>query len=759
MLKNLSILILFIFFAEKFIYAQNLNVDSLENLLKNYSDIDTNQADLLIEISYEIYECQTNKAIDYAKEALFISQQLEYKVGIAESYRLLGLCNRINLEFEKSFDYFNKSIEKYQEIKDTAGITRCLNNLGFLFENQGNYMKSLEYYEQSLELAEQTNDFLLYSMNINNIGIIYEYRDDYPTALEYYQKALKLGEEIDNQKIISRALNNIGNIYLTQNEFDMALECYNNSLEIAESINDSIGITNCYTNLGIVLFYKEDFDKAIEYTYTSKEISEKINDKAGVARCYLNIGYIFESIEKYEKAIENYLESNKIYEEIGDSSNICLNWINLGIVYMLKKDYQTAIDFSLKALDIANQKQLIQTQRIVHENLAEIYEINGDYKNSLKHFKKYKILNDSLFNEEKIKKLTALEYTYKFEKEKHETEIEQQKKDAIQQADRRLNLFIIYSLLTAFLVMIIIAGIIYYFYIQKKKINNLLAKQKIDIEQKNEELELQKQLIEEAHYQITASVNYSKSIQNAVLPKNSEIKKILPNSFIFFQACNIVSGDFYFVKKIKHFKFFAAADCTGHGVPGAFLSMLGITLLNEILRSEITNSAMILNELRSLSKNILQQTGTVGEKQEGMDIAFCTINHDTLEMSFAGAYNPCWIFRIKLPESSKLSGSYEQIILEADRQPVGIYFNEKPFSEHKFQLMENDIIYIFSDGYYSQFGGEKNEKFKRFRFQDLLKSVCYLPVDKQKQIVENKFNEWKGNREQTDDVLVISVKI
>lgn len=281
------------------------------------------------------------------------------------------------------------------------------------------------------------------------------------------------------------------------------------------------------------------------------------------------------------------------------------------------------------------------------------------------------------------------------------------------------------------------------------------------VKERTTEIVQQKEEIQQSHKQITASINYAKRIQNAVLPNQELLKTLFPEHFIFLKPRDIVSGDFYFVKQIKNHTLIAGADCTGHGVPGAFMSMLGLAILNELVQKEnIQNSAQVLNELRKQIKDSLQQTGKQDEQQDGMDIAFCAINNETLEMSFAGAYNPCWIFRKTDSGNNELSGSnYQLLVLEANRMPVGVYIKENDFTEQKFSLQENDIFYLFSDGYHSQFGGKGNEKYKSKRLKEFLHTICERPMAEQKELLEKDFNAWKGEQDQTDDVLVVGIRI
>jgi serine phosphatase RsbU (regulator of sigma subunit) len=281
-----------------------------------------------------------------------------------------------------------------------------------------------------------------------------------------------------------------------------------------------------------------------------------------------------------------------------------------------------------------------------------------------------------------------------------------------------------------------------------------LARLNNEISKKNEALSVSNELIEKKNKTIIQSIKYAQRIQTAVLPKPEILRDFLPEHFVFFQPCDIVSGDFYFFKQIDNQILVAAVDCTGHGVPGAFMSMLGVAMLNEITqKKQVYTANEILEELRSQVKNALQQVGKSGEQQDSMDVALCIIQKDTQRMSFAGAYNPCWIFR------HTETGTVEFTELEADRQPAGIHLKETAFSERIFNLKSGDVFYVFSDGYCSQFGGENDEKFKKKRLKALLAEIYTLPMSQQNTLLEQKFLAWKGEKAQTDDVTVIGVRV
>lgn len=290
---------------------------------------------------------------------------------------------------------------------------------------------------------------------------------------------------------------------------------------------------------------------------------------------------------------------------------------------------------------------------------------------------------------------------------------------------------------------------------KEKDVLELLVKERTEeIAKSKEEIELQRDYLYKQRQEIIDSINYAKKIQEAVLPAQDYTNKILDNHFIFFKPRDIVSGDFYWMKKINNFIIVVAADCTGHGVPGAFMSMLGSSYLNEIItRRSLDSAGQILNRLRLKVKKSLHQKGEEGEQKDGMDIALIIIDEETLELQYSGAYNPLYLIRNNNGETPKF------IETKADRQPIGIHIHEKDFTNHKLQLQKDDSLYIFSDGFIDQFGGETGGKFKTVRYKELLISIQDRTMEEQKLAIEQTFVKWKRDLKQIDDVLVIGIRI
>jgi serine phosphatase RsbU (regulator of sigma subunit) len=271
-----------------------------------------------------------------------------------------------------------------------------------------------------------------------------------------------------------------------------------------------------------------------------------------------------------------------------------------------------------------------------------------------------------------------------------------------------------------------------------------VVRQKEEIENKNQELEV-------LYTHVTDSIKYAKRIQEAILPPADMMKKYLPNSFVLFKPKDIVSGDFYWLDTKDNKTLFAAVDCTGHGVPGAFMSIVGYNILKYVLsNNNFTEPALILDALNEGVSETLHHGHEASQAKDGMDLSFCTIDYNTLELQFAGAYNPLYIIRNK-----------ELIQIKADKFPIGYFLgdNKQKFTNHKMQLQKGDCAYIFSDGYSDQFGGPRGKKFMASNFRNLLLQIHQLPMENQKEILNKTIEDWRGVLDQVDDVLVIGLTI
>jgi len=293
------------------------------------------------------------------------------------------------------------------------------------------------------------------------------------------------------------------------------------------------------------------------------------------------------------------------------------------------------------------------------------------------------------------------------------------------------------------------SDVIFFFVLNIILIYFIVSFLKDNYDKKNQTIIQQKEILNAQNEKIISSIKSAEFIQGALLPNENFIKTFLPDYFIFFKPKDIVSGDFYWINNDNDILKIVAADCTGHGVSGALMSVLGTVFLNEITSKTADYKASeILDNLRENVKKVLNQPGRETIVSYGMDISICLIEKQKQNMQFAGANNSLLYFR-----------NNELIEYKADRMPIGLYPKEKPFTNHIINIQGNDIFYLFSDGYYSQFGGEKNNKYKIKRMKEFLQTIYHKPMNEQKQLLEFEFNNWKGSNEQTDDVLVVGVRI
>ena len=506
--------------------AQNAKVDSLENVLRLHSTEDTVKVNLLNKIAEIVYKRSADKAYDYINKAVELSDKLNYKKGKSEGLYLIGRSLSYNKSDTLALGYYLKAIKLNKEtnykqgllknliacgityaaignisdatgcynralgiahdLNDQLNVARCLGNISMIYTGKGDYAKALEGYQKTLQILEKVEDKKLHSAAFNNIGEIYKYQGNYPKALEFQYKSLKLKEEEKDESGISVSLLNIGCICTLQGNYEEALGYVNRALKIAGKINDKRTILLCYEEIGNIYLQTNKME-AIDYLQKALTIAEELSYRTPILNISSKIGDFYRAHGDYKQALVNYSKALKISETLKRKRAICETSFKIGGIYLLQNEYAKALNFSYKSLELANELKLLSNKKDIHYQLAEIFAATNDYKNAFIHHKLYTQINDSVYNEKNVKKIAELEYTYKFEKEKQAIELEQQKKDAVQTAEKKLQRIIIFSLTMAFILMCLLAVFLYRSYWFKHKTNLLLTKQKREIEELNEE--------------------------------------------------------------------------------------------------------------------------------------------------------------------------------------------------------------------------------------------------------------------------------
>jgi len=644
-----------------------------------------------------------------------INNPNSHDTSLAESYLVLSeilyisnidtlkyLCEKSELIAEKSL-LKNNSDKVQKSLKES--LARALNNIGYINYSKGKIKAALNYFISSLKLQEELGNKSGIGQSLNNIGVIYFDLDQINEAIDYYQRSLKIHEEIGDKDGIASSLNNLGAMYNVQGQPKEALDYSIRSLKIQEELGDKIGIANTLNNIGSLYNRQGEIIEALDYYTRGLKIQEEIADKKGISSSLNNIATIYSKQDKLEQAAIYALRSLSISQQIGHPANIGQAASLLSIVY--KKQEK-----GLKALEM--------------------------YKLSI-------TMRDSITNQETLNAAVQQQALYENEKNKTIDDAEHDKVLAIEQEKKAKQEVIIFSIAGG----LCLVAIFLVFMLSRLKVTRkqkyIIEQQKVKVEQQKEETELAHYELEEKNQEILDSILYAKRIQSAILPQMKVVKEYLKENFILYKPKDVVAGDFYWMEHKNGKVLFAAADCTGHGVPGAMVSVVCNNALNRSVRE---HGLTIPGEILDKTREIVVQEFKKSEEdvKDGMDIALCSI--EGMKLQYAGAYNPLWIIR-----------NGEIIETKANKQPIGQFENPEPYTTHSFDLEQGDTIYIFSDGYVDQFGGERGKKFKAKAFRELLLSIQDKAMEEQKTSIDETFETWKSDLEQVDDVCVIGVRV
>jgi tetratricopeptide (TPR) repeat protein len=692
------------------------------------------------------------------------------------------------VQYKKALNYLLEAEKIARNSNNKKEIVTVLNSIGDVYEKQNNYDVALEYYQIALTFNRESGDKKRMEKSFSYIGSVYFYMDNYAMALENYQKSLKISEEQKNKKGVAETYKDIGDIYWYQGNYEDALAVYLQSLAIYEKLGDLKGLANSYYNVGYIYLYQANYKRAMDIFLKQLEISEKAGSKDEMANAYNGIGDVSEKQANYTVAVENYTKCIKLFEEIKDSLGIASAYGNIGTAYLHQGAYSKALMNYMTFLKMSrmlndkvhlgdaycgigevykkqnkaeealyNLNQALSIYKEIKYNegikdacssLAELYERTGDYKQAYIYHTLFSDLKDTLFNEQSNKQIA--EMSAKYESEKKEKDIELLTKDkALQHAELGRQKFIRNGFVAGLIISFLLAMVLYNRYITKQRLNIALSNKNEELFQKNELIELQKE-------KIIDSINYAQRIQQSILMEENEIRLILPDLFVYYQPKDIVSGDFYWCSAIEGRIILAAADCTGHGVPGAFMSMIGNTLLNQIVNEKrVIVPAEILHLLNLGIVEALHQEKDNAIARDGMDIALCSIDLQNGILEYAGAQSPLYIVADNILE-----------VVKADSKTIGNdgFLSQKvdlpgvKYTNHMLPIKKDMCIYLFSDGYKDQFRSSDRKKFGSRQFKELLLQNCHLDMQRQKEIIIAEQKNWQGDMQQIDDILVIGVR-
>ncbi len=754
-MKRFLLFSLLLLFAAFYSFALPSKIDSLRSRLRPDKK-DTAQINLINNLSREFLNAGAyDSGHYYANRALALANSVspsKNQNGIAAAYYNIGSFYHLTGDYLKALEYHFKALDLLEQEEQTGGpqTTRlkeqklfCLMSIGASYFRQGDNSNSLQYYFKYLKIAEELGDKNKIATAFSSLGFAYRNQDNFPKALEYDFKALKLKEEIGDKKGVSAYLGNIGMVYDVQGDIPKALEYRFRALKIAEDLGDKSVIAENYGNLGIIyskhageadVSEKDSlYEKARDYFSKALDITKSLGNKTTTSLWLNSMGTTYYKQSKSEKSpakkelllkksLEYHFRSLALKKELGNKFNVATQLISIGSIYTETKNYSEAEKYLLDALKTEKEIGALQQQMKCELSLSDLYEKTGRAPLALDYYKKAMDLQDTLFNVENSQKNANTQFQYEQEKKDKVRELEQKAKEQEHQSEVEKQKIIIWSAIAGLLLVIVFAGFVF----RSLRLSN---KQKAIIEEKNKE--------------ITDSINYAQRIQKALLASDDLLNKNLGEHFVLFKPKDIVSGDFYWAAEKDGRFYLAVCDSTGHGVPGAFMSLLNISFLNEAINERVlVHPNRVFNHVR---QRLIENISSEGAK-DGMDGILVCIDKKKNKITYSAAYNAPLL----------IDGSVQE--LDSDNMPIGLGERKDSFSHYTISSQPGNMLYLYTDGFADQFGGPKGKKFKYKKLNELLFSVSTLPAAEQKQNLEAVFENWKGNLEQIDDVLVVGIR-
>ncbi len=679
-------------------FSQENKLDSLKRIIKTAKN-DTNKAKILNQIGKGYEYINQDSAVIFIKESYKLSEKLHFEKGIGVSQVYLGYLAEDVSNFDSAKTAFTLAYETFKRIDEKVWLAETMKLLGGVSKYQGDIKQALDYYLQSLEMYESINS----EEGIANVHYC------------------------------------LGDLYMSLQQNDKALENYFKAYEADKNSNRFVDMANNLTAIGIIYDRKKDYKKAKEHYFKAKKIYEDEGYENGLSNLYTWIAITAYNEKDITSALNNFQQSLNLYEKMNNVNGLMYVYNNIGSIYTEQGLLDKALEWQNKSLNLALKHKVIDNIRYAYQMLSVTYENKGDYKKAYESHKLYIQYKDSILNESTSKQISELDKKFETEKKnkeliKKDAELLKQNLKIDKQANQRNYLLIGLAL------MIVLAIFIYRGYRQKQKANDIIALQKNEVEK-------QKEVIEEKQKEIVDSITYAKRLQHAILPPLKLVKEHFPESFVLFKPKDIVAGDFYWMEIIGKTVYIAAADCTGHGVPGAMVSVVCSNALNRTVKEfSIKEPGKILDKVRDLVIETFEKSES--EVKDGMDISLCAVDLKNNSMLWAGANNPLWIIR-----ENKL------IEFKPNKQPIGKTEKPTPFTSETIKLQKNDSLYLFTDGYADQFGGKKGKKFKYKQLHEFLIEINGQSMNEQESILVKKMEEWKGKLEQVDDILIIGLKI
>lgn len=718
------------------LYSQRTIADSLRNELSKKVKSDTIRAFQYNELAWYYLDIDIDSARYFAEKGLSLSKRIDFNNGIYDGMNVKGIILRLESKYDDAIALYDNLIKLRNKNQHPEGLTGTFNNLGSAYYDKGNYANALKYYKKSIENAEKFH------------------QDD---------KVLQL-------------YNNLGVAYKSVGLYDLAIETFNEGLIANKLIHDSLQQGLLYLNIATVYHSKNMHPESIKFSLLAKNTFEAIEAHSYLPDLYYNLILAYKNISKFDKAKQilnefylkaKYLDEAHVWSDYYDSKSTLLAESNdpvgavqnadLALSYLDSNNdplkYGTILIHKANALRTQkknkealetlklSEKLILQTEdssalQMCFNTFYDVYKALGDNTNALYYFEKASEIQENLDLQNINNQIATLNSLNDLEQKEQALALSNEKNKLFEVKNQKQS-NLIFGLFVIGVLILLLLIIFYRSNLQRKKVNHQLVTL-------NQDITTQKEIIETKQEEIVASIEYARRIQNSLLAKEELIKKYFPASFVLFKPKDIVSGDFYWGTERGSKFFLAVCDSTGHGVPGAFMSALNSSYLNEAINKlGIEEPGEVFNHVR---KRLVESIAHEGAK-DGMDGTLLCFDKATGKVSYAAAFNPPIIV-----------GPEEIIVGEVDRIPIGLSDSMENFRTFELNVRLGQAVYLSTDGYIDQFGGEKGKKLKQKGYIDLLNAIQTHTMEQQLLELDHFFENWRAANEQIDDVCVACIK-
>jgi tetratricopeptide (TPR) repeat protein len=701
--------------------------------------------------------------------ALRLSQKLNYIDGAIDSKNTMGILYRYSGESEKAVQLYQEIIALRTQQGRYDKLTTAYTNLGSVYFEKGDNAQALVFYLKAYDNAEKLNQVSHQMTLLNNMGSAYKSSGLFDLAIEAFKKGLKLNKEINDESQDAFFYVNLATVYEQMNLYQESVNYSKQAYDIFKRDNSIRQLSTTVNVLSLASRHLNDYKSTARYLQEMKKIADELKENKYYVLYYQSNANFLNDIHKYSEALQEANRAIAFGDSIDDRAAHGTSFLVKADILVNMKDYSRAIQNYDRSINLIKDNSDKHNLAYAYKGKSNAYKLMGDFNSALLLYERADEILDSLNTNAYTTKIATLNAVNNLDKKEKELQLSIKEREMVETKNKQQSQFLNASITIGILILVLLAFSIRA-YLVKKSDNKLLNSQKTEIELKNTTLHLQKieiqnqmNLIEEKHKEITDSISYAERIQRSLLASESLLNAHLNDYFILFKPKDVVSGDFYWAACAeasaangyrKQF-ILVTADSTGHGVPGAIMSILNISCLDKAVTKGIERPDLILNETRGLIINHLKNDGSVDGGKDGMDGSLLSFDFTNKLADGAGilhcasANNAVWIIRNK-----------ELIEIKADRMPIGKHEKDnEPFTLNTFYLKKGDVVYTSTDGFADQFGGAKGKKFKQKQLQELLLSISYLSMEEQKQKLNDIFDTWKGNLEQVDDVCLIGLRI